>query len=168
MTICILFNMSYYPTKSEVLAKLSSYGKITHIHIAKSSYYNDAYNAYIKFAYPPDEARVISQWNYNKLGGWNKVFDIVYSDFTFSSQDVFNSNYSPNLSYPSSNSLPQPTSSSKPSTSSSEPTKGQIITGILVGIGVITFIAVISGFPVGIVITLGLAGLGVAISFNQS
>ncbi|MEA5577600.1 hypothetical protein [Anabaena sp. UHCC 0451] len=162
MTICI-HPKNPRPTKSEVLAKLSSYGTITHITLSPI-----LLCVYVKFAYPPDEDRVISQWNYNKLGGWPTVFSIEYSDTTFTPEDAVNSNYSPSLSYPSSTSLPQPTSSSKPSTSSSEPTKGQIITGILVGIGVITFIAVISGFPVGIVITVGLAGLGVAISFNQS
>lgn len=162
MTICICGYRNL--TKSEVLAKLSSYGIITHILVSEIRWI-----VYVKFAYPPDEDRVISQWNYNKLGGWNTVNMIYYADWTFRPEDAVNSNYSPSLSYPSSTSLPQPTSSSsKPSTSSSEPTKGQIITGILVGIGVITFIAVISGFPVGIVITVGLAGLGVAISFNQS
>jgi hypothetical protein len=167
MSIYIWFNMNHYLTKSEVLAKLSSYGKITHINIT-TSISAKAHFVCVKFAYSPDEDRVISQWNYNKLGGWNTVICVGYTDWTFNPEDAVNSNYSPNLSYPSSTSLPQPTSSSKPSTSSSEPTKGQIITGILVGVGVITFIAVISGFPVGIVITVGLAGLGVAISFNQS
>ncbi|MBK1986516.1 hypothetical protein A0J48_002965 [Sphaerospermopsis aphanizomenoides BCCUSP55] len=102
------------------------------------------------------------------MGGWSGVSSINYVDYHFDPEDTVNSNYSPSLSYPSSTSLPQSTSPSKPSTSSSEPTKGQIITGILVGIGVITFIAVISGFPVGVIISVGLTGLGIAIKFNQS
>jgi hypothetical protein len=54
-----------------------------------------------------------------------------------------------------------------PPITTSQSSKGQIIISILFGIGILTFLAVISGFPVGIIITIGLAGISFAINFNQ-
>ncbi|MGK7904307.1 MAG: hypothetical protein AB4352_23430 [Hormoscilla sp.] len=68
---------------------------------------------------------------------------------------------------PSSSSPSSSSSSSKPSSSSSKPTGGQIAVGVLIGIGVITFLAVIMGFPVQIVITILGGIIGVAIAFNH-
>jgi len=177
-------------TKSEVLARLSSYGTITHIKIIDvNTYPSDSssgypgrvgipliFGVYVKFAHPPDEAKVIAQWKFDRLGQWSKFGTIHYADYSFSPDDLVNSNYSipftlpppPKPSPPTYTPLPPPFTSPPKSTSSSEPTKGQIIIGALVGIGLLTFLAVLLKFPVGILITFGLGGIALAISFNQS
>ena len=73
------------------MAKLSSYGKITHIRIDTLGTIV-GYGAYVKFTNPPDEARVISQWNYNQPGSWSMVAYIVYVDYSFRPEDAVNSN----------------------------------------------------------------------------
>ncbi|MGL4503852.1 MAG: hypothetical protein ACRCU2_32625 [Planktothrix sp.] len=82
--------------------------------------------------------------------------------------DDFPENSLSNSSPPKPLSLESPKSSqSYQSSSSSQSNNGQITAGILVGVGVITFLAIVIGIETTIMIAIGLTGIVVTISFNH-